>query len=181
MKAADIARGDAPKPPAMPPAMPPTASPAAPPPLPAAMSGWVSLSPPRKPLCSPRAAGRYDGNASSFDSPPREARARDIGGGSGSSSSNAMPANVAVARPAAAAAQAAQLGAYVLARRGLSSQLSAMDADMSGLESEAHRALRSAVDQYHHLIVRERSSRCPLPAVVAPALARPEKRAHEYC
>ena len=72
-------------------------------------------------------------------SPLRGGRYEDVSRDSAEASTDT------IARPA--------LEAYAAARRGLSSQLSAMDADMTGLETAALHTLRSAVDQYHQLIV----------------------------
>jgi len=73
-------------------------------------------------------------------SPLRGGRYEDV-----SRDSAEAPADT-IARPGA-------LEAYAAARSCLSSQLSAMDADMTGLETAALHTLRSAVDQYHQLIV----------------------------
>ena len=94
--------------------------------LPPSPQGWVALSPPRTEVL------RYQDVAS--DARP-------------GSADSALCAEKG-------ATSMLENGHYEAARVNLSSQLSAIEAHIAGLETAAHRTFGSAVDRYHHLIVR---------------------------
>ena len=94
--------------------------------LPPSPQGWVALSPPRTPVL------RYQDVAS------------DARPGGADSALCAEKGSTSIL----------ESGCYEAARVHLSSQLSAIEAHIAGLETAAHRTFGSAVDRYHHLIVR---------------------------
>jgi hypothetical protein len=103
--------------------------------LPGSPQGWVALSPPRTPVL------RY----------------HEVEGDTRAASTDTAQYAERVMSPTHAtncAASPLASGRYAAARVDLSSQLSAMEADMAGLETAAHRTFGSAVDRYHSLIVR---------------------------
>ena len=103
--------------------------------LPGSPQGWVALSPPRTPVLRYHEVGS-DARASSTDTAQ-----------CAQSVLSPVHATKATASPLAS-------GRYAAARIDLSSQLLAMEMDMAGLETAAHRTFGSAVDRYHNLIVR---------------------------
>lgn len=106
--------------------------------LPPSPQGWVALSPPRTPVL------RYH-EAAPGDASPSSARyTHDALSSSSTNKGSVSPLTS---------------GRYAAARVDLSNQLTEMEADMAGLETVAHRAFGSAVDRYHHLIVRRTHAR----------------------
>ena len=103
--------------------------------LPGSPQGWVALSPPRTPVLRYHEVGS-DARAECSDTAQRAHSAM-------------LPAHATNC-----AASPLDSGRYAAARVDLSSQLSAIEADMAGLETAAHRTFGNAVDQYHNLIVR---------------------------